>query len=214
MIRNTDDTLVTARRVNFQEAVRLATRGLFLVVGCIKALDWRVALDNDGMDGWSVVQWATPLVNSVLVSTGSLQVRYLGLILGGSWFFDEHILQPVGHSRVGRAASRHPFLLTNADPFLAWFREEVLHSDPIRCQCIGRRMRANQFFMPPRGPGWAGTAFPSIRFSNRSREAVTSACVRVFKRRSWIPILKQAHQYGQMLGSGCFNRSSTRIPPV
>lgn len=39
VIRNTDDTQVIARRVNFQEAVRLATRGLFLVVGCIKALD-------------------------------------------------------------------------------------------------------------------------------------------------------------------------------
>ena len=41
-----DDTLVTARGANFQEAACLATRGVSLVVGRIEALGLRVALDK------------------------------------------------------------------------------------------------------------------------------------------------------------------------
>ncbi|CAB3237920.1 unnamed protein product [Arctia plantaginis] len=92
-----DDTLVTARGANFQEAARLATGGVSLVVGRIEALGLRVALDKTEALLFHGPRRGPPpgasiVVNSVLVPVRA-QMKYLGLILDGRWLFDEHFRQ-------------------------------------------------------------------------------------------------------------------------
>ncbi|CAB3234516.1 unnamed protein product [Arctia plantaginis] len=103
-----DDTLVTARGANFQEAARLATRGISLVVRRIEALGLRVALDKTEALLFHGPRRGPPpgasiVVNSVLVPVQA-QMKYLCLILDGRWLFDEHF-RHLAPKLVGAATS-------------------------------------------------------------------------------------------------------------
>ncbi|CAB3230287.1 unnamed protein product [Arctia plantaginis] len=92
-----DDTLLTARGANFQEAARLAATGVSQVVGRIEALGLRVALDKTEALLFHGPRRGPPAgasieVGSVLVPVRA-QMRYLGLVLDGRWLFDEHFRQ-------------------------------------------------------------------------------------------------------------------------
>ncbi|CAB3254559.1 unnamed protein product [Arctia plantaginis] len=131
-----DDTLVTARGANFQEAARLATGGVSLVVGRIEALGLRVALDKTEALLFHGPRRGPPLgasivVNSVLVPVRA-QMKYLGLILDGRWLFDEHFRQ-LAPKLVGAASALGRLLPNMGGPSVATRR---LYTGVVRSMAL------------------------------------------------------------------------------
>ncbi|CAB3241776.1 unnamed protein product [Arctia plantaginis] len=131
-----DDTLVTARGANFQEAARLATGGVSLVVGRIEALGLRVALDKTEALLFHGPRRGPPpgasiVVNSVLVPVRA-QMKYLGLILDGRWLFDEHFRQ-LAPKLVGAASALGRLLPNMGGPSVATRR---LYTGVVRSMAL------------------------------------------------------------------------------
>ena len=89
-----DDTLVTAKAVNYREAARLATAGVAHVVGRIRRLGLEVALSKSEAILFHGPRDAPPPGAHIVVGGVRIGVerymKYLGLTLDSRWDFREH----------------------------------------------------------------------------------------------------------------------------
>ena len=89
-----DDTLVTARGETYEEATRLATESVALVVERMERLGLRVALSKSEALCFHGPRRAPPRESQIVIGGTQVEVRahmnYLGLVLDSRWNFREH----------------------------------------------------------------------------------------------------------------------------
>ena len=85
VICHADDTLVTTRVVNYNEAARLNEVGIHRVINCIEALGLRL---QDHALLFHGPRKGPPRGATIRIQ--GQEVKYLGLILDGRWSFASH----------------------------------------------------------------------------------------------------------------------------
>lgn len=89
-----DDTLVTARGENFEEAAMLATAGVQRVVGRIEMLGLKVAISKTEVLCFHGPRRRPPAGANIVIGGSRVEVKpqmkYLGLYLDSRWNFREH----------------------------------------------------------------------------------------------------------------------------
>ena len=92
-----DDTLVTARGETYEEAARLATESVALVVDRMERLGLSVAVDKTEAIFFHGPRTAPPWGSHIVIGGTRVEVRahmrYLGLVLDSRWDFYEHFIR-------------------------------------------------------------------------------------------------------------------------
>ena len=144
-----DDTLVTARAANYRGAARLATIGVAQVVGRIRRLGLKVALDKSEAVCFHGPRKAPPPGAQITVGGVHIgiekNIKYLGLILDSRWNFQEHFrrLEP---KLMGAAAALGRLLPNVGGPSVACrrlytgvVRSMALYGAPVWADTLGRQ---------------------------------------------------------------------------
>lgn len=154
-----DDTLVTSRGRTFDEAARLATSGVSVVIGCIEALGLRVALSKTEAICFHGPRRAPASGASLQVGEVDVEVKptlkYLGLVLDSRWNFKEHFRR-LAPKLIGTASALGRLLPNTGGPgvtcrrlYTGVVRSMALYGAPIWADALSAQNTA-QLHRPQR----------------------------------------------------------------
>ena len=147
-----DDTLVTTRGINYNEAARLAEVGIHRVIDCIEALGLKISSSKTEALLFHSPRKGPPRGATIRIRGQEVEVRatmkYLGLILDGRWSFASHFAQ-LGPKLVSTAGALGRLLPNIGGPdspcrqlYVGVLRSMALYGAPVWADSLTARNKA------------------------------------------------------------------------